>query len=510
MIKSSKRINILIVIITILFFILFFTSAYFEKNKMLQLYSSGKEKIENQQYQEAQEILGKLGDYKDSLEQIEIAQILEQKKNICDNAIEAFNTENYKDSIKFFKQINDFKTSKEYTDYYINFEELFERIDGFKDSIEYIEKANTLLNEKNNNESIYKEACNYSESKKYILAIQKFFQLNDYKDSEDRFQECRLELARLQQATTISAGIRYSTGIVSDNKIKYSGDYELLEEELSTWKDIISISLKGHLAIGLKQNGTVLVAGKIPDYPDYYIDTSTWEDIIAVSSGQQYIVGLRSDGTLVAQGHNGDKQLDINGSEWSDIVAISCGWRHTVGLDSNGKIHITGFQSESQLENIKNNKDKWHDIVAVSAAGGSNESPGHNAYTAALKQDGKVITTLPTEIQNRIDDWNDIIAISAGDFYLVGLNSKGDVFVEQIDNSIDLDNSINEIGTWNDIIAISAGRGFTLAVNSEGKLFASGFYKDHQIDIDGWGTITRYADEWNSIFDKELRWNGIN
>lgn len=80
MIKSSKKINILIIIITILFFILFFTSANFEKNKMLQLYSSGKNKIENQQYQEAQEIFSKLGDYKDSLEQIEIAKILEQKK----------------------------------------------------------------------------------------------------------------------------------------------------------------------------------------------------------------------------------------------------------------------------------------------------------------------------------------------------------------------------------------------------------------------------------------------
>lgn len=506
----DKKQKFILVVLSVIFIFIFFNIADKRREEMLDMYNSGLDYINDEKYQEAQEILGELGDYKDSYEQIEIAKILEQKKEICDNAIEAFNTENYENSIKLFKQIEDFKTSKEYTDYYINFAELFEQIDGFKDSKEYIEKANALLNEKNNNESIYKQAYDNYETNNYILAIQEFSKLNDYKDSEDMIQECRLKLARLQQATTISAGIRYSTGIVSNGKIKYSGDYKLLEEELSTWEDIISISLKGHLAIGLKKDGTVVVAGSIPDYPDYYIDTSLWNNIIAVSSGQQYIVGLQSNGTLVAQGHNGDGQLNINGSEWSNIVAISCGWRHTVGLDSNGKIHITGFQSESQINNIKNNKDKWHDIVTVSAAGGSDESSGHNAYTAALKQDGKVITTLPTEIQNRIDDWNDIIAISAGDFYLVGLNSKGDVFVEQIDNSVDLDNSINEIGTWNDIIAISAGRGFTLAVDSEGKLFASGFYKDHQIDIDGWGTITRYADEWTSIFDKELRWNGIN
>lgn len=320
-------------------------------------------------------------------------------------------------------------------------------------------------------------------------------------------QESRLELARLQQATTISAGIRYSTGIVSEGKIKYSGDYELLEEELSAWEDIISISLNGHLAIGLKQDGTVVTTGKIPDYPDYYIDTHTWKDIIAISSGQQYIVGLESDGTLVAQGHNGDGQLDIN--NWEDIVAISCGWRHTVGLDSNGNIKISGFQSESQLNNISEHKDDWTNIIAISAAGGSSETSGRNAYTAALKQNGKVVTTLPSEIQEKISNWNGIVAISAGDFYLVGLTSNSDVLIQQVDYSINLDDSIKEISNWNDIVAISAGRGFTLAVNSKSKLFASGFYKDHQIDIDDWEDITCYEDEWKSIFDEDLRWKGI-
>ena len=109
MIKSSKKLHVLIIILIILFFALFFTSANFEKNRMLRLYSSGKDKIESQQYQEAQEIFNKLGDYKDSLEQIEIAKILEQKKVICDNAIGAFNTENYEDAIRLFRQIDDFK-----------------------------------------------------------------------------------------------------------------------------------------------------------------------------------------------------------------------------------------------------------------------------------------------------------------------------------------------------------------------------------------------------------------
>ncbi len=441
MFKNKKK--LILYFSFILFIISFLWNAFNQRTYMITLYKDGINKISNGNYQEAQEILGKLGDYKDSLEQIEIAKILGQKKEICDNAIKAFNTKNYEDSIKLFKQIEDFKTSKEYTDYYINFEELFEQIDGFKDSKEYIKKANTLLNEKNNNDSIYSEAYDYYKSNDYISAIQEFSKLNDYKDSEDIIQECRLELARLQQATTISAGIRYSTGIISDGKIKYSGDYDLLEKSLATWENILSVSLKGHLAIGLKKDGTVIVAGDIPDYPNYYIDISLWNNIIAVSSGQQYIVGLQANGTLVAQGHNGDGQLNI--SDWENIIAISCGWRHTVGLDSNGNIKITGYQSKSQLDKIDERKSEWHDIVAISAAGGSSETSGRNAYTAALKQNGKVVTTLPSEIQEKINNWNDIVAISAGDFYLVGLTSNGDVLIQQVDYSVNLDDSIKEI-----------------------------------------------------------------
>lgn len=481
----NRKNNFILFALLVIFIYIFFYSADKRKEEMINMYNSGIDYINNEDYQEAQEVLSKLGDYKDSLNLIEIAKTLDQQKAVYDSAILSFNNEDYENAIESFTQINDFKDSKR-----------------------YIEEANRLMDQKNTAESLYTQSYTYYETKDYISAIQTFSELSDYKDSEKILQECRLELAKLQQATTISAGIRYSTGIVSEGKIKYSGDYELLEKELSTWKDIMSISLKGHLAIGLKQDGTVVVAGKIPDYPDYYIDTHTWKDIIAISSGQQYIVGLESDGTLVAQGHNGNGQLDI--SDWENIIAITCGWRHTAGLDSNGNIKITGYQSQSQLDKIDKRKSEWCNIVAISAAGGSPEASGNNAYTAALKQNGKVITTLPDDIQEEISTWNDIVAISAGDFYLVGLTSNGNVLIQQVDYSVDLDDSMKEISKWNDIVTISAGHGFTLAVNSKGKLFASGFYKDHQIDIDDWGDITCYKDEWRSIFDANLRWNKIN
>ena len=499
MIKSSKKLHVLIIILIILFFALFFTSANFEKNRMLRLYSSGKDKIESQQYQEAQEIFNKLGDYKDSLEQIEIAKILEQKKVICDNAIGAFNTENYEDAIRLFRQIDDFKISEEYTDYYINFAELFEQIDGFKDSNEYIEKANTLLNEKANNDYIYNEAYAYYESNDFISAIQEFSKLNDYKDSEDMLQECRLELARLQQATTISAGIRSSVGMIRNGKVYLAGDdYYSWKTELDTWNDIISISVKGNFVVGLKENGTVVMAGKVPEY---YVGTKTWTDVITISTGQQYIIGLRSDGTLVAQGHNGDNQVDID--SWTDIVAIATGWRHTVGLDSNGEIHITGLGSNKQLEYIEDHKEEWENIVDIDAGGGTSGNIGTIAYTVALKQDGTVVTTLTGKVAEEVEKWKDIIAISAGDSYIVGLKSDNTIVTTQAEQSL------GEINKDADIVAVSAGYGFTLVLKSDGSVAGIGYDYNGQINVDTWEGITRYEDEWKSIFDENLRWKGI-
>lgn len=471
----NKISKLILVALSVLIIILFFHKAPAQKKYMLETYESGINSINNENYVEAQEILSELGDYKDSLEQIEKAQSLEQQKIIYDSAVQLFNNEDYKNAIDSFTQIIDFKDSKD-----------------------YIEEATKLMEQKNANESLYSEAYNYYESKDYISAIQIFSKLNDYKDSEEILQECRLELAKLQQATTISAGIRSSVGMIRYGKVYLAGDDEYSwESELENWNNIISISVKGNFVVGLKEDGTVVMAGKVPEY---YVGTKTWNDVIAISTGQQYIIGLRADGTLVAQGHNGDHQVDID--DWSDVVAISTGWRHTVGLDSKGEIHIAGLGKDGQLAEINKNKNDWTDIVAIAAGGGSGD-PGTKAFTVALKKDGTVVTTLTGKIAEEVNNWKDIIAISAGDSHIVGITSDYKVVTTQTGTSAD------EIKAWTDIVAVSAGYNFTLGLTSSGSVKAIGFNKNGQIDVDTWDKITNYKEEWKSIFDEELRWNGI-
>lgn len=457
------------------FFVLFFWNAFAQRKDMLALYNDGINKMNIREYQEAIEIFEKLGDYKDSFNLIKDAQSSEQKKEIYNEAKDYFNNENYECAIDLFQQIEDYDDSKK-----------------------YIEMANLLKEQKEANETLYDEAYSYYISGNYILAIQKFTELNGYKDSDELLLACRKELAKLQQATTISAGIRSSVGMIRHGKVYLAGNDEYSwKSELEGWNNIISVSVKGNFVVALKDDGTVVMAGKIPEY---YVGTKTWNDIIAVSTGQQYIIGLKSDGTLVAQGHNGDGQVNID--EWDNMIDVAAGWRHTVGLNAKGEIYITGLGSERQLKEIDEHKSDWTNIIAIDAGGGSSGSIGSMPYTVALKENGTAVTTLTGEIANEISEWSDIIAISAGDSHIVGLKSNGTVVTTQQGQSA------KEISEWNDIVAVSAGYGFTLGLKSNGTVVAAGYDHDGQIDVGSWENITDYEEAWKSIFDENLRWHG--
>lgn len=533
--NKFSKINKLTITLIILFVVLFFGSAYFQRGKMLSLYQSGIDKLENQEYREAQEILSELGDYKDSIQYVKLSQVLENNFEIYDQAVDLFKNEDYEDAIKLFSQLDNFIFSQEYIKMANNIISTNEEIEKLYNCIvEYYNENNFILAiqkilELNNyiqnmqenfqndfisdehveeNQKIFRQdfgieiALNdYSQNTQndFENALQKLFNLDNYIDDEITIENCKVELARLQQATTISAGIRSSVGMIRNGKVYLAGDdYYSWKSELDTWNDIISISVKGNFVVGLKEDGTVVMAGKVPEY---YVGTKTWNDVISISTGQQYIIGLRKDGTLVAQGHNGDDQVNID--KWHNIVAIATGWRHTVGLDSNGIIHITGLGSNKQLEYIEEHKDEWTNIVDIDAGGGTSGSIGSTAYTVALKQDGTVVTTLTGEIAEEIAKWEEIIAISAGDSHIVGLKSDGTVIATQTGNST------AEISQWSDIVSISAGYGFTLGLKSDGTVVATGYDHDGQVDVDSWKDITNYKEEWNSIFDENLRWNGM-
>jgi len=101
--------------------------------------------------------------------------------------------------------------------------------------------------------------------------------------------------------------------------------------------------------VGLKADGTVIVAGFEYEIPD-------WKNIVAVTAGTYCTVGLKSDGTVVKFFKGGKTSYyDKIIFSWTDIVAVDCGFLHTVGLKHDSTVVATGSSalSAGELERAK-------------------------------------------------------------------------------------------------------------------------------------------------------------
>ena len=190
------------------------------------------------------------------------------------------------------------------------------------------------------------------------MALNELQKIPDYEQASTLQKECEIALSRLELAKSISVGINYSVAITDDGHVISTDEKANWQTAINNWDDIISVSCMDVAIIGLKADGTVVLATCASN-----INIDEWQnmDIVEVSSGELYVVGLRSDGKVVSQGHDaGDGQRAVD--DWDNIVAIATGWRHTVGLrkaeDGTTEILITGHQSKKAQRERTNCQDK--------------------------------------------------------------------------------------------------------------------------------------------------------
>ena len=301
-----------------------------------------------------------------------------------------------------------------------------------------------------------------------------------------------------------------SYGCFMDDYRLYNGQ---LWEELfkngssdSSFRGQPTLAASGQHTVGIRSDGTVVVAGKISSWGGRY-DVDSWTDIVTVAAGDYHIVGLRSDGTVVATGENDEGQCNVG--SWTDIVAVAAGYAHTVGLHSDGTVVATGANNKGQCD-----VDSWSNVVAVAAgfhntvglrSDGTVVATGSNYFgecavgswsdvvavaagylhTVGLRSDGTVVATGWSEYgQCAVDNWTDIVAVATRSNHTVGLRSDGTV-VATGEN----DEGQCNVGSWTGIVAVAAGWGHTVGLRSDGTVVAAGQNDLGQCDVSNWKNI---------------------
>lgn len=84
-------------------------------------------------------------------------------------------------------------------------------------------------------------------------------------------------------------------------------DFKLNDE----WKDLILAGASSTHAVGLKKDGTWIVAG---ENESGQCNVCKWTDIVQIQVADHYTIGLKSDGTVVSAGDIGE--IDV--SHWTD------------------------------------------------------------------------------------------------------------------------------------------------------------------------------------------------
>ena len=138
-----------------------------------------------------------------------------------------------------------------------------------------------------------------------------------------------------------------------------------------------AIAAGDYHVVGLREDGTVAVAGPYDGHDYGQGNVSSWSGVVFVAAGSIHTVAILEDGTAVAAGSDRYGQCGVSG--WSGLVSVAAGESFTVGLLEDGSVVAVGENDCGQLT-----AGEWTDVIAISA---------RYDHAAALKEDGTLEDT---------------------------------------------------------------------------------------------------------------------
>lgn len=432
--------------------------------------------MESGNYAEAMEILVSLGEYEDSAAQLERCRELLQEEQYR-SALALFESGDYAGAADAFAALGDYRDSAS--------------------------QAQTALNEKG-----YAEAETLADAGEYAKAGIAFAKLGDYRDAREKSFEAWHKTYR---RTTFVSDYNmidhqdYAVAIKNDGTVHFTGSNPSprMKYDVPNWTDMVELAGRPNAVFGLREDGTVAIAGETGRYPN----VSSWTDIVRLTE----YYGIRSDGTLAYTGETYALtamtyyEPPAGVFEWMDIVDLDTCRINTynvaVGLKTDGTVVVAGDKTEELVD-----ATQWEDIVSVHleycsrphqcivvgiTADGAVLTTG-NLYQAGigkdlrgavwmegnyvLFEDGTVRVYDPNygaynydiaEAERKIQGWDNIERI----YGPIGLRKDGTVVVTEGNYY-----SANEkIAQWTDIVEIyyAPYDTFTVALRKDGKLFVA-------------------------------------
>lgn len=351
-------------------------------------------------------------------------------------------------------------------------------------------------------DSLYDTANTMAENGDYLSAISIFEQLGDYRESREKIYELQAKVDA-QNVTntqgddhlldnhypylnTLSSGNSITVGVKNEGTVIIAGLTDPTTTgvgQVEHWNRIISVSASQGFAVGLHDDGTTIVTDYLPEDASYFPNgyepwdgkelngVNDWSNIIQIDTGPFHVVGLHGDGTVISCGINTDGRCNTSG--WSDIVQVAAGGTHTVGLRKDGSVVAVGNNANGQCK-----VQEWTDIISVSAA---------STLTVGLRRNGTVVTTGKADYLKECEKWSDIIGISSGLDLIVGLKSNGTVVATP--PSEFFAHGQDDVSGWTDVVAVSAGYTHTVGLLQNGTVIAVGSNDCGECNVSDWSNI---------------------
>lgn len=157
------------------------------------------------------------------------------------------------------------------------------------------------------------------------------------------------ELHRLagdKRIVSIAAGYLHTLALLEDGTVIASGDNERLQCNVSGWTDIAAIYAGTYFSLGLKTDGTVVMAGL------QAWNVSGWTDIVNLAAGDHFAVGITSEGAFV---HFGIEDSIGPGTPntiptWENPVQVAAGNDHFLVMRGDGFVRGVGKNERHQIE----------------------------------------------------------------------------------------------------------------------------------------------------------------